>query len=108
LSSVHPIDECPVLFFTRNPRLAAHNVGRDYSISQQILRYDAGRMKVKCRSCKALIWIDERSNKAFSNPIFHICCGKGKYVLHPFPKLHLYFRVYLKEILLSVKNLDRI
>jgi hypothetical protein len=86
LSSVHPIDECPVLFFTRNPRLAAHNVGRDYSISQQILRYDAGRMKVECRSCKALMWIDERSNKAFSNPIFHICCGKGKYVLHPFPK----------------------
>jgi hypothetical protein len=44
-------------------------------------------MKAEWRSCKALMWIDERSNKAFSSPIFHICCGKENKSYTHFPKL---------------------
>jgi hypothetical protein len=67
-----------------HPIMISHNVGRDFSASQQILRHEAGRMKVECASCRALMWIEERTNKGVRDPIFHMCCGKGRYVLQRF------------------------
>ena len=34
--------------------------------------------RVPCTHCGALNWLDERTGGSKSNPLFSICCGKGK------------------------------
>lgn len=45
-------------------------------------RHDLGHMNVKCSSCGALHWMNERNSHSLSsNPIFGLCCDSGKVIL---------------------------
>ena len=44
-------------------------------------------MKIECSFCHAMLWIDERATYSKSNPIFQLCCGKGKFVMKDFEPL---------------------
>ncbi|OBZ81151.1 hypothetical protein A0J61_10801, partial [Choanephora cucurbitarum] len=84
-NSNHGVDDCHVTFYVRNRFMTAHLVGRNPAIKSEIARHYLGKMKVECTHCKALLWIDERNSVSKLSPTFQLCCGKGQYVLQPFP-----------------------
>lgn len=42
-------------------------------------------MSATCSFCHALMWLDEKTNNSNSRPEFQLCCGKGQYVIQPYP-----------------------
>ena len=62
-------------FLTEDPLFLAAR--RPYE--EPNMRHDLGRMEVKCQSCGALHWMDEKlSDSSINNPVFGMCCDSGK------------------------------
>ena len=38
-------------------------------------------IRINCSHCQALVWADEKTGGTNSNPLFSICCSKGKVTL---------------------------
>ena len=70
VDSVLPMNDDPLSLAARRP------------YQEPSLRHDLGRMDVKCPSCGAFHWMNEKlTHSPRSNPIFGLCCDSGKVVL---------------------------
>lgn len=67
---VLPMNDDPLFFAARHP------------YQEPSFRHDLGHMNIKCPSCGASHWMNEKlSHSSRSNPIFGLCCDSGKVVL---------------------------
>ena len=61
---------------------------RDTPASRNTPRHDLGRKSVRCPSCDALFWLEERKAESSQNaPRFQTCCAAGRVRLTPFQDL---------------------
>jgi hypothetical protein len=59
-------------------------LARRYLVPQQSYRHGLEPCNVVCSACNSMHWIEERSsNSSKSNPMFIMCCGKGRISLPP-------------------------
>lgn len=87
LSEDHCTTDCPILFYKNNPQMNTYKVAHDQSKISQLKRHDFGRMRVECSFCHAMLWLNERASASKSEPLFQLCCGKGRYIMKDFEPL---------------------
>ncbi|KAI9032750.1 hypothetical protein CLU79DRAFT_859684 [Phycomyces nitens] len=48
-------------------------------------RIDLGRMNIACPFCHSMMWLNERTSRStITKPAFSMCCGSGRFILHPY------------------------
>jgi hypothetical protein len=71
----------------------AHGSPRNTTVA----RHNAGAMNVECPNCYSMMWSKEKSGGTNANPLFSICCNKGKVNLPPLPHTNNGFARLLKD-----------
>ena len=87
-------------------------VGEDvdrYPDSKLYGRHILGPMNIKCPFCPALMFLRENSNKNQKNPIFSMCCAKGKVKLPPIlPLPAWYMKLITQETKIGKDFIEKI
>jgi hypothetical protein len=53
--------------------------------------------RINCQKCGALVWIEEKSGGSIRDPLFSICCNKGKVKLPEHKGLPQYIETLLSQ-----------
>jgi hypothetical protein len=75
----------------RQPNYNIHSIV-GHGIDKEINSVNYGRHRLKsnkltCQNCNALMFYEEKIAGTIDNPIFSLCCAKGKFKLPPIPQL---------------------
>jgi len=57
------------------------------NLSQTYGRHFLNSIKLTCHNCNARMFNEEKISGTHQNPIFSMCCSKGKFKLPPIPAL---------------------